>query len=216
MNPLLIIFNPRAIPDCMDAFAALDVPRAYLTGYTERGLIEPFARVVAETDYSHYLTIADDGVVRQSALDAVLALLASHPVATGWSNLDATEARVNLTRSPLTMPAPHPNAYDMYHWQEVMGYPSPVVPTYFAGMCLTGMSRDMWLRYPFDVYGDEYESGHGSDYRLCLQLQQDDIPIVAAREGYVYHVKERWSLPDRAEEKRLLIGKVAPTVTITE
>ena len=204
MNPLLIILNPRRISECLDSLAALDIPKAYLTGYTERGLVDPFNGVIKTTDYSHYLVISDDGVVRQDALDAVLDLLSGHPVATGWCNIDSELPTVNLTRSPLTGDAPHPNAYDLYHWATVMGWPSEEVPTFFAGGCLTGMSRELWQRFPFDCYG---ELGNGSDFHLCLRLQQAEIPIGAARSGFVYHVKETWNRGDREVRKHLHLGE---------
>jgi len=214
MNPLLVVLNPRNITECMDAFRALDIPKAWMTGYREYDLVVPMADLVNVTDYSHYIVISDDAVVRQPALNAVLALLEDgHPVATGWSNLDCVEAKVNLQRTPLQSPVPLVTGWDLYHFAEVMGYPEPVVPTFFGGMCLTGMSRELWQRFPFNCYG---RPGGGSDYHLCWRLQEAGVPIAAAREGFVFHVKERWAEGDLDPKKRLLVGMVSPSVTITD
>jgi hypothetical protein len=209
MHPVLVIFNPRQIADCLDAFSVLDIEKAYLTGYTERQLVDVMAEFVNTTNYSHYMVISDDGIVRQRAVDAVLELVPDHPVVTGWSNLDGKDARVNLTYSPLTSPVPSPQAYDMYFWSEIVGHPDAAVPTNFAGMCLTTMSRELWLRFPFGCYHgcNAEDAGCASDYHLSLRLQVNNIPIVAAREGFVFHVKDLWNTLDQGFDKRLRIGE---------
>lgn len=74
-------------------------------------------------------------------------------------------------------------------------------------MSLTGMSRDMWRRFPLGVYTNG-SVGWASDYHLSYRLGQAGIPIVAARAAYVDHVKERWQRHDRSHEKRLLVGEI--------
>lgn len=205
MNPLLVIFHPRRIPECMAAFQALNIPKAYLQGYTERGLCEAFPALVQNTDYSHYIAISDDTIIRQESLQAVIEGLEQDvaPVVTGWSNLDGKDPRVNLTRCPLKGDAPTVDAYDMLHWSEIMGHPEPFLQTWFAGMCLTGMSRELWERYPFDCFGDP---GYASDFKLCKKLEVDGVPILAAREGFVMHAKEKWNYLDTGLGRELLIG----------
>lgn len=191
----------------MEAFAALDIPKAYMTGYTERELVPVINRIVERGGYSHYIAISDDTVVRQRAVDAVMDLLHDHPIVTGWCNMDSTDARCGVIRTPLTTAVPTMESYDFIHWSEIALYPEPARQTWFAGMCLTGMSRDMWLKYPFQVYGDPQGPGSCSDYHLCWRLQRDGVPIVAARDGGVFHVKETWNQPDRAPDKRLRLGE---------
>lgn len=59
------------------------------------------ARLVEETDYSHYIVVSDDVVATQDALDAVTRLLDRHPVVTGYCNLAEGNELVNLLRTPL-------------------------------------------------------------------------------------------------------------------
>ena len=101
MRPLLVILNPRRIDECIASFQALDIPRAWLTGYTESELEEVFPRLVEESAYSHYVVVSDDVVATQAALDAVLRLLDQHPVVTGYCNLAEGNELVNLLRTPL-------------------------------------------------------------------------------------------------------------------
>ncbi len=170
------------------------------------------AELVEDTDYSHYLIVSDDGVVSPRALGAVCVLLDHHPVVTGWSNLDCIEAKVNLQRTPLPREIPDGlDVWDLYHFAEVLGHPDEAIPTYFGGMCLTGMSRSMWQRFPFGCYGTP---GGGSDYHLSWRLQQASVPIVAARDGFVFHLKERWGQFDAQPDRQCLIGEAHRAVRI--
>jgi hypothetical protein len=80
------------------------------------------------------------------------------------------------------------------------------VPTYLAAMCLTGMSHEMWERFAFTTYWDG-PPGSASDYMLSRELFDAGVPIVAAREAFVWHVKEEWNRADQEERKRLYIDQ---------
>src|ERR1017187_6257245 len=155
MKPLLVIMNARHIERALNAFQALTIDCAYVSGYTEPELKDVFAGLIDNTDYSHYIITSDDVVVRQRAVDAVLDLLkAGHPVATGWCNHDLIEPGVNIQKTRLPSLA-HPTTreqWNWYHFAEVLSYPTDAIPTYFTGMCLTGMSKEMWQQFPFDSY----------------------------------------------------------------
>lgn len=210
MNPLLFVFNPRRIHECVDSIGRLDVDQCWLTGMREWQLDDHINGVIGETDYTHYLCCSDDGVVPQFALNAVLdALDDGHPVATGYSNLDVADMRVNLTKSPFSVLGESvADDYDLYRLPEVLGYPDELVPTFFAGMALTGMTRDMWLDFPF------VSAGSPSDWNLSRRLQDAEVPIVAAKAGFMWHVKELVNVPDQDPRKRLMIGAEYEAVTM--
>lgn len=207
--PLLIVFNPRNIVECVDSIRALPIDQAWLTGYYEHQLVDVIADIVRDHDeYTHFLVCSDDPVIPAFALEAVLdALDDGHPVVTGYCNLDATDMRVNLTRRPFRNT--HTSTmedYDLYHLSEVLGWPDELVPTHFAGFALTGMDREMWLRYPYQ------SDGVPSDFNLARRLQGDQVPIVAPKQAFMWHTKEKINQGDREPRKRLLIGEVEPSV----
>jgi hypothetical protein len=140
---------------------------------------------------------------------------AGHPVVTGWCRLDSTHPLVNITDGPLHGDVPTAGAYRFRRFRDVVEYPEPVVPTGFAGFALTCMSRDLWRQFPFGAYGGP-SSSWSSDFHLSARLRDAGIPIVAAREGYVEHLKERWGELDRAPQARLLIGEQPPAVTVDD
>jgi hypothetical protein len=210
MKPLLVVTHPRRIPACVDAFAALTCDVAYISGEALPGACTQFNEIVrSAADYTHLMVCADDCVVTQNAVDAVVALLAAgNPAVTGWCRLDRTHPQANITIGAIRGDTPVVDAYDWWLAADVASYPGEVVPTGFMGMALTGMDRGMWLRHPLGCFTNAEGAGWSSDFHLSARLRDAGIPMVAARSGYVDHVKERWQMADRDPAARLLIGEI--------
>lgn len=211
MNPALIVLNPRAIPECIEAIEALEIPKCWISYMREPNAATNANWQIKTTNYSHYIVLSDDTAPTQNALDLVLEQLEHHPVVTGYCNMDQNQNRhiVNLTTNVLPPPPPEVESYRFVNLATVAPYSAySVMRSSFAGLALTAMSRDMWLRFPLTPtsYGGQM------DYQLSYDLQEAGIPIVAAVGAYVEHVKERWNFPDKNPEKRLLIGEREPEV----
>lgn len=206
MRELLVILNPRRIEECLDAFRALPIDKLWIRNMSEFEIQERWPEILeAASDYDRLYLSSDDGIPRPHALKAVRHLAAEgHPVVTGYSNLSSTDYRVNLTKAPVDVPKEE--AYDLYALKEVMEWPQPSLPSFFAGMCLTGMSHSLWQRHPFRVYWNE-PPGSCSDFMLSRSLNEAKVPIVAAREAFVWHTKETWNQADKEVRKRLYIGR---------
>lgn len=213
MSDLLIILNPRRIAECLLTLRALDIDQAWCTGYTEHQLQRVIRDLVTQHVYDHYIVVPDDVIPTQPALNAVQAALAAgHPVVTGYCNLDTSgDDRVNITRSPLTEPRTMAS-YDFYTQAQVDKYTTPLVPTHFAGFALTGMSRELWQRYPFRAYGDP---GCSSDFHLSRRLADARVPIVAPKAARVHHVKDVVNHLDADPRKRLMLKRGRGRVTLT-
>lgn len=190
MTDAVIVLNPRAIRESLDAIAELPVAKIYLRGFTEREIADTAFADALASGHDWYWVVSDDVVARPQALHALRDLREmGHPVVTGYSQRSHTEWVVNLTSGPLLADAPAAGAYEFRHFGEVVASPDPVVRTWFAGMSLTGMSAEMWRAFPFDCYETP---GYGSDFSLSWRLQQAGVPIVAARDAFLYHWRHRW------------------------
>lgn len=220
MKAALFIMNARAIPECLDSYRALDIDLIWATGYTVAQLARGVHREAVEsTDYDAYLNVSDDCIVEQDALDAVLALLeAGHPAATGWCRMAKGHESVNLCDRPLSADVPwaKPFPYSLMVRSTVTSYPDEVIPTHFMGMSLTGLTRDLWQRFPYGCYTERRPRGQSSDFHLSHRLRDAGVPMVAARSGEVAHLKEM-----RMQGKRFgpvehpwLVGNVEPSLTI--
>lgn len=204
MKPLLLVLNPRRIPECVDAISSLPVDKVWLQNYTEAELSDVIPDVLAQVPHDLVGILSDDTVPTRAALDEVLALAQPGRVTTGWCNLDDTSDLVNLSTEPLATSTPTTTAYTFPTRAWVEAHDTLEVPTYFAGHCLTFMDRDLWDRFPWDCHGGP--PGYASDLMLSWRLQEAGVPIVAARDGFVRHVKARWNYVDDTPGRQLLIG----------
>lgn len=205
MKPLLLVLNPRRIIECVDAIAALPIDRVWLQNYTESELSDVIPGVIAACDHDVIGVLSDDAAPTAEALAAVLDLWTPGGVITGYCNLDSDSPLVNLSSEPLATCSPTTTAYTFPTREWVEAWPEPRVPTYFAGHCLTFMGRDDWARFPWACHGGP--PGYASDLMLSWRLQEAGVPIVAARDGFVRHVKARWNYVDDTPGRELLVGK---------
>ena len=106
MKPLLIVLNPRRIPECVDAISALRIDKVWLQNYTETDISYVYPRVVEESNHDLIGVLSDDTIPTQDALDAVLAISDPSVVSTGWCPLDDESDLVNLSTEPLAQESP--------------------------------------------------------------------------------------------------------------
>lgn len=212
MRALLCIMNARNIPECIASYRDLDIDLAWMSGYTDAQLGGVHQGIVESTDYDAYIVVSDDCIVTQAALDAVLELLeAGHPAATGWCKLHTTSEDANLCDAPLIGDLPTKDAYPFFTVRDVLEHPDAAIPTHFMGFALTGMTRELWKRFPYGAYTEIRRTGYSSDFHLCVRLRDAGVPMVAARDGYVEHLKVAGRKP---RTHRLLIGRMPREVRI--
>jgi hypothetical protein len=184
MKPLLMVMNPRTIPQCMEALEALQIDKVWLKNWTERELIAVIADVVENTDHDVIGLVSDDTTPPQSTLDLILDAFEPSAVYTGYCNMDEKTENVNLSSAPLIIQ--DQAGYDCYTFptRDEVENAGGLFRSWFAGFAMTFMSRDMWLQFPFDCVGDP---GYQSDYRLSVRLQQAGVPIFAPMGAFMHH-----------------------------
>lgn len=213
MNPALIVLNPRRIPDCIQAINALGIPTCWLSYMPEPAAAQAANQVIRDTQYDRYLLLSDDTIPTRNALDLILDTAdTGYPAVTGYCNLDENQHQdiVNLTTNPLPPPPPAAASYQFMTRGQAEAH-GPHIPTTFAGLSLTLLSRDLWLEHPLHVSS----WGGQMDYTLSYSLAQTGIPITAPNGAYIHHVKERWNHGDTNPHKRLLVGHRTPAITWT-
>lgn len=222
MKALLVVMNPREIPECMAAISSLEIDKVWFEYMTEAMIVQCMPDVVREAkidEYTHIVLLSDDTVPTQEALNLVLECNANYPnlhqpielCATGYCNLDSKLPFVNLTKRPFrNLEQSMAKDFDFYTREEVeggVGANGATLRSWFAGACLTCMPTSLWERYPFQVLGGPGHPGYSSDWCLSTRLQRDGVPIVAPKGAFIRHVKEEWNQRDKSPEKRLLIGE---------
>ena len=210
-KPLLIVMNPRRIPECVDAIADLTIDKVWAKNYTERELVGVIAGIVADSDYDPIGIISDDARPDQAALDLVLDAYKPGAVYTAYCNLSEQDYRVNLSTQPLTIQFEATmDCYTFITKDDLEAQPDALIRSWFAGHCFTFMSRDLWDAFPFGVV----DSGNGnqSDYHLCCRLQDAGVDIWAVRGAFVEHVKRYSNTGDDTAGRALLVGVEAAEV----
>ncbi|MHC4698485.1 MAG: hypothetical protein ACYTFA_17265 [Planctomycetota bacterium] len=192
MRNVLMVLQPRAIPDAIRSIAALPIDKVWFRAYKENALSELIDWFIQHTAYDHYLMIADDVIVHESALTAVTRALVEDglPAVTGWCRVDASVPWANVTKAPLTMKNGRfgePADYSFYTCEEVRRFPALYLPTWFTGWALTGFTRDLWLRFPFRV---NPATGQQSDFEMSWLMQHANIPILCVRDAYMEHLRK--------------------------
>jgi len=213
MRACLLVMNPREIRESVESILRLrGVSQAWFTSFTERELAGEINSFIRESDFDAYGLIADDCVASQEAIDAVLAAFekGSDPV-TGWTTLDRESAFSNVAIEPLIGDEPHAGAYEWW-LAEYLESEDSALECHFMGFALTFMSRELWLRFPFDCYG---EPGFASDFHLSRRLRDADVKMTVEPAARIEHLKERWNEPDQDPVKRLRLD-LPKRVTVIE
>lgn len=209
-NSLLLILNPRELPTCLMGLERLECPKVWLSYFTEWELRDVIAEVIRVTDYERYTIISDDCVVCQAAYDDVVQLhtdLGGEAVTTGFCNLDLSSEYVNITTEPFQdSRPPDEGSYRWWTLDEVRNWDEgEPVPSGFAGMSFTCMSKEQWQQFPWDCYGAP--RGWAADYHLALRLRDAGVPIFAPKTGFVFHTKKNWLDHSTNERTKILVGQ---------
>lgn len=195
-----MVMNARRIEECLQSYRDLLVDKLWIKNMTEETIERRWPEIMEQTEgYARLALVSDDTVVRGFAWDAVTYLAQLWPVVTGYCNLDQDDMRVNIEAGPLAREST-PDSHDFYTLGQVLCWQEKAVPTALTGFSITMMKRELWEKFPFKCDG-------GADFNLSRRLAGAGIPIVAAREGFCWHVKERWNHRDEEPRKRLLIGE---------
>ncbi len=226
-----MVMQGRQIQRCLDSYEALPIDKMYFKGFCEKQLEKPITDFIEQTNYQHYIITSDDQVISRQALALIQEGLKKHDVVTGYCTLPDDSTKVNLCKLPLEDPIPRRSSYDWMRLSYVNSFPDEYIPTTFAGFFLTGMSRQLWRRFPFRCYGILPESlvtpwlvrrlhdyglvsqsikGFSSDYNLCRRLASNGIRIHAAKGAIIEHLGgSSWGahLP-------LIVGKVKSSIRL--
>jgi len=186
VKPLLMIMNPRNISQCMTALEALDIDKVWLKNWSERELVSVISEVIESTDHDVIGLVSDDTIPPNSSLRLILDAFEPSAVYTGYCNMDEDREEVNLSRKPLIVqPVAVADCYDFPTRAEVDSHDG-LYRSFFTGFAMTFMSKDMWLKYPFDCIGDP---GYQSDYLLSCRLQSDDVDVWAIPGAFMPHLR---------------------------
>jgi len=191
---VLLIMNPRNIPEVITAFKALPIDKYWMRAYTERELEGVISGIIEETNYENYILCSDDAVVSPEALVAVEELLERKEIASGWTLMhegsDITSVvvePVRLSRNDRNTASPVFADYSFLTKEDLERLPDEFEAC-GTGFSLMGARRSIWLEYPFQVYIRNNKDGYSSDHHWSYRIQNHH-KIWVTKRGYIKHLK---------------------------
>ena len=224
---VLMILQPRAIPEAIESLNRLDIDKVWFRGYTEKELEVHLNDFIEYTEYEYYWIIADDVIVNEKPMDLLRPLLHEGKVVSGYCQLSQTSSKVNLAKDKLSLNnnfIPHPTLpkREVEDWMDLRMWNHPYIEeymtleqvqkqndyfkTYFTGWSFTGASKEVWLKYPYRTG----IKGGGTDAQFVLRyVGRDGGEIWTHPEAFHVHLKENHQ---NTLERDWLVGVQEPII----
>ena len=223
-NPCLLIMNPRILMPALESIKeCVDIPVTYFRAFTEPQVLVAINQYIRETNYTHYIMCGDDAIFTRKAVDCVLKYTEdeSYDVFTGWMNMHiedngnfSRESTVCFGRLPPIADegwGPERDEYQPWVSMHTMArYKMREEPlrTAYANFALTGMKREMWLKYPVMTH----PRGNSSDHQLSYRLQSGGIEVWTHPDAFITHLRRGWT----PLLKQWLVGNQTPEIIETQ
>ena len=223
-NPCLLIMNPRILMPALESIKeCVDIPVTYFRAFTEPQVLVAINQYIRETNYTHYIMCGDDAIFTRKAVDCVLKYTEdeSYDVFTGWMNMHI-EYNGNFSRESTVCFGRLPHIADEGWGPERDEYPPWVsmqtmaryktreepLRTAYANFALTGMKREMWLKFPVMTH----PRGNSSDHQLSYRLQSGGIEVWTHPDAFITHLRRGWT----PLLKQWLVGNQTPEIIETQ
>src|SRR4030095_7571084 len=122
MKPLLVIFNPRSIPEFYKAIEKINGISKLWIKYCPQDVAYNKAReFFLQSDYTHFMILPDDLIVTQADVDAIVNCDESYDSISGWcNNAGREDTKIDTNISAFLPPDPPRTAtYEGYRWFKI-------------------------------------------------------------------------------------------------
>src|SRR6266540_3850211 len=87
MNPLLVIFQPREIPEFLEATNKLKIDKLWMKYFPqEEAYVTARFWFLEHKEYTHFVILPDDLIVKQEHLDMLSNSFEQYKIKSGWCN----------------------------------------------------------------------------------------------------------------------------------
>jgi len=216
-NPCLLVMQPRNIKPALESYKkSFDIPIVFFRAFTEPQVTIQLNKYIKEHDYTHYVIIGDDAIVTRQAADTVLKYTESSEcdVFTGWMNMHinpdggfSDESTVNQNIIRCDDPSWGPQRKEYGTWitmDQMRQLPLELVRTSYANFALTGMTKELWEKFPISCW----PNGNSSDHHLSLRLQNKGVKVWTHPKAFIRHLRRGWS----PLSHHWLVGNMTPEI----
>jgi hypothetical protein len=181
MKPLLVIFNPRSIPEFYKAIEMINgISKLWIKYFPQDEAYKKAREFFLQSDYTHFMILPDDLIVTQKDVDAIVNYDDSYDSISGWCNNNGRDdTNIDTNISAFSPPDPPSTAtYEGYRWYKIAQFESllskvkssdsdVIIPVLHQGFALSRLSRRLVEQVPFRT-----DAGCCVDSCLSLDLMK--------------------------------------------
>jgi len=184
MKPLLVIFNPRSIPEFYKAIEKISgISKLWIKYFPQDEAYKKARKFFLQSDYTHFMILPDDLIVTQADVDAIANHDESYDSISGWcNNTGGDDTNIDTNISAFLPPDPPRTAiYEAYRWFKIaqfesmlskVGNSDAIIPVLHQGFALSRLSRRLIKLVPFRT-----DAGCCVDSCLSLDLMKNRVTI---------------------------------------
>jgi hypothetical protein len=210
MKPLLVIFNPRSIPEFYTAIEKINgISKLWIKYFPQDEAYKKAREFFLQSDYTHFMILPDDLIVTQKDVDAIVNYDESYDSISGWCNNNGRdETNIDTNISAFLPPDPPRTAtYEGYRWYKIAQIESllskvkdsdsdAIIPVLHQGFALSRLSRRLIEQVPF-------RTDAGCCVDSCLSLD-----LMNFRDMFTQYVDIRIRMKHlKIPRSELLVGK---------
>ncbi len=213
MKPLLVILNPRSIPQFHKAIEKINgISKLWIKYFPQDEAYKKAREFFLQSEYTHFMILPDDLIVTQADVDSIVNYDESYDSISGWCNntgRDDTNVDTNISAF-LPPDPPRTSTYEGYRWFKIAQFESllskvensdSIIPVLHQGFALSRLSRRLIQQVPFRTDG-------GCCVDSCLSLD-----LIKFRVGFTQYVDIRIRMKHlKIPRSELLVGKEKATM----
>lgn len=183
-SSLLVVLNPRIIPEVIASIEDTPIKKAWISGYSEEEACKEANLIINNSYYDYYIIHSDDCMVDRNILLDILSFQETFDseIFSAYCRLAKSSNYVNISRKPLSFTGP------AFTWSDYEFYPlsrlknKKLFVGYYAGFSLTCIRRDFLVKNPLQTV-----NGYQSDAVWFYKAKRRMYSNTA---WYLEHLKE--------------------------
>ena len=185
-SEILMILQPRAIPEAIESLNKLDIEKVWFRGMTEELVCEKMNDFVKNTNYDYYWVIADDVVVDDKPLEVLRPILYQDKVVTGYCQMAQETEVVNIMHKPIKIY--QYNEHPMWHFHERIRRYKKEEYDWMDRFPIEGDDMNTWAKN--QLYDIEYASCY--DLNSVKDMPEDVFPTYLAGWSFTAAPRKVW------------------------
>ncbi len=195
INPLVVIFQPREIKQCLEAASTLPCDRLYMRFIPqEEAYFRSREFFLDHKEYTHFVILPDDLVATREAFDYLKQDAEKFDIVAGWCNNTSGGSKydyldTDISINHVSLKEPHTNTYEDMIFASIYTlertYPH-ILQARFSGFALQFIARQIIAYIPFRA-----DFGCCVDTCFAIDLLARNIPQYVDTRCRMLHIRTK-------------------------